>query len=112
MAIWGTPITFIQLIGYGWAIIGLFLYQSGWEGASEALKAGSNWIMDHPLFRRYGKRRVWLLITSSFIALALVVTWARRGRIPEGKLTTIKTTEGVDRLSSGWFTWLNMKDGK
>ncbi|KAI0381814.1 TPT-domain-containing protein [Hypomontagnella monticulosa] len=112
VVIWGTPITFIQLIGYSWAIIGLFLYQSGWEGTSEALKAGASWITDHPLYRRYGKRRVWFLITSSFIALVLVIIWARGERISKGGPSTTKTVEGVDRSSSGWLTWLGMKDGK
>ncbi|KAI1375176.1 TPT-domain-containing protein [Hypoxylon crocopeplum] len=112
VAIWGTPVTFLQLIGYMIALIGLFAYQSDWEALSTILKAGVRRTVIYSHSIPYEARKSRLLIASLIISLLIVVVWIRGGREHIRDSSAIGTTEGVDRLSSGWLTWIHVKGGK
>ncbi|KAI1100740.1 TPT-domain-containing protein [Jackrogersella minutella] len=108
VAIWGTPIAFIQLIGYSWALIGLVLYQSHLEVTGEALRKGFRRITG---YSRHRIRKPWLFAASLVMSLLLIIAFSR-GRVNLSESSATKTIEGVDRLSSGWLTWIYVKDGK
>ncbi|KAI1415203.1 TPT-domain-containing protein [Hypoxylon sp. FL1857] len=109
VAIWGTPIAFIQLIGYSWALIGLILYQSNWEETSEALRSSIRRLAN---FSRHRSRKPWLFAASVVMSLLLFIALFRGGRLFLSDSSATKTVEGVDRLSGGWLTWIHVKDGK
>ncbi|KAI2621701.1 TPT-domain-containing protein [Hypoxylon sp. NC1633] len=108
VAIWGTPVAFLQLIGYMMALIGLFAYQSDWKVVNTAYERISN----NPLFGPHERRKMWFLVASLLVSLFLVVTWTRGGQLGTGESTSTGTVRGTDRSFSSWLTWIQVKDGK
>ncbi|KAI1406456.1 TPT-domain-containing protein [Hypoxylon fuscum] len=113
VAIWGTPIAFCQLIGYAIALLGLLLYQSGWDEARTILSYPFIFIYEKTqLVRLRLPRKPWLVVVAFIIALLLVVACVRQGQLYVWQSSTTETVEGTDRLSNGWLTWIHVKDGK
>ncbi|KAI1391002.1 TPT-domain-containing protein [Hypoxylon trugodes] len=106
VAIWGTPIAFIQLIGYSLALIGLILYQSGWEGTGEILKSSVRRITE---YSRFGNRKPWLLVASLVLSALLTIAYFRGGLFFEAQSPTTETIRIVDHPSSAWLTWIHEK---
>ncbi|KAI1138804.1 TPT-domain-containing protein [Hypoxylon sp. FL0543] len=109
VAIWGTPIASVQLVGYSWALIGLILYQSNWEETNEALRTSVRRITN---FSSRGGRKSRLLLAGTTMSFFLFIAFVRGGRVILSESSATKTVEGVDRLSNGWLTWIHVKDGK
>ncbi|OTB07796.1 hypothetical protein M426DRAFT_229325 [Hypoxylon sp. CI-4A] len=108
VVIWGTPISTLQKVGYFFTLVGLAMYQSQGKKASETFTACVQWIMD--LRRRFRKPRLVFAAVLLSILVATAILEARHVYV--SKPSTIQTVEGIDRLSNGWLTWLQVKDGK
>ncbi|KAI0166876.1 TPT-domain-containing protein [Hypoxylon sp. FL1284] len=111
VAIWGTPITSLQLVGYTLALFGMLLYQSGWDEAKTSLTYPFQYIYQNTRLPPFS-RKPWLGGAAFLITLLLLLAWTREGQTYHGQSSATETAEGIDRLSSGWLTWLHVKDGK
>ncbi|KAI4867273.1 TPT-domain-containing protein [Hypoxylon rubiginosum] len=111
VAIWGTPIASLQLIGYTLALFGLLLYRSGWNETKSTLTYPFQYIYKNTRLPPF-PRKPWLAVAAFVISLLLFVAWTREGHKHSGQSSATDTIEGVDRLSSGWLTWIHVKDGK
>ncbi|KAI1764071.1 TPT-domain-containing protein [Hypoxylon sp. FL1150] len=111
VAVWGTPIASLQLIGYTLALVGLLLYQSGWNETKATLAYPFRHVYENARLPPF-PRKPWLGVAALVISLLLFVAWTRKGHMKSEESLATETLEGADRLSSGWLTWLHVKDGK
>ena len=125
VAIWATPISTIQLIGYGLSLFGLFLYQSSWDELQAGWKAGVGWTRektsnlekDHtaetsPPPRCARSTKMFLIVIAAAVSVFLVLCYARREWVYGPPASATTTLDEAERLSRGWLTWLHCADGK
>ena len=123
ISIWGTPISLVQLIGYGLSMFGLFLYQSNWADLRSGWQAGIEWTRektsgaekDHNAVPnpppRSAKRTILVAIAAA-VSVFLVLCYARREWVYGPPVTATTTIDEAERLSRGWLTWIHCADGK
>lgn len=58
-AIWATPVTFIQLVGYGIALAGMFYYSLPPEGLGPQVQAFRAWVGEMLASDSAGESRLW-----------------------------------------------------
>ncbi|KAI1341977.1 TPT-domain-containing protein [Xylariaceae sp. FL0016] len=109
VAIWGTPITPLQLAGYSIALLGLFLYQSSWRELLATIK----WPENRALRRLFSStRKPFLCIAAVMASLLLVLAWTREERV-YGTFTSVQdTVTEADKLSMIWLTWIHVRECK
>ncbi|KAI0881037.1 TPT-domain-containing protein [Annulohypoxylon maeteangense] len=111
VAIWNTPITPTQLVGYSLALTGLGLYQLGWElkceGTCYTLGNVTQRITDH--LRGRG-RKPRLLVAAVIIAALLAFAFLGRGRRNWRDQPGTRATQEVGDQSNSWLAWTYFKD--
>ncbi|KAI1462348.1 TPT-domain-containing protein [Annulohypoxylon moriforme] len=112
VALWNTPIAPTQLIGYGLALLGLGLYQLGWEFKLEGKCDAFGTITQKTTNYLHSRgRKPRLLIAAVIIATILLFAFLEGGRKHWRDPSTTDTTQEGVHISSGWFTWMHLNDG-
>jgi drug/metabolite transporter (DMT)-like permease len=117
VAIWHTPISPVQLVGYVMALLGLLAYQSDWQEVRATFKTWSEKAEQTvsekaPVTGRPPRRPTMFIIVSMFISLLLVVFYTRTKRMYDRPPSTTATVDEAERLSRGWLTWVHVVDAK
>ncbi|KAI5865485.1 TPT-domain-containing protein [Durotheca rogersii] len=106
VVIWGTPVTPLQMLGYGIALFGLLLYQSGWQDINQSLRAGITWAGGFSRFKLLAQKPL-LVVASLLIALLLVYVWSMREQLHASSPHATGPVREADHLSDSWLTWLH-----